>query len=221
MVFNVKENKMIKSTGRNFVQFKKSAFRELVTELTKLEGYMMGRNSRVNGCDYWGIVEDGVDENCYVNLATGLSGVPHGINWTEIENNFPRLLNLLDRFNLHYYIGKNYIGNWGVHRHIYSADSTMNLCILGRGNNSASVNFHQFDNESDFETMSDDHIFDLHDKPFSEDTITESVNIKNNEIYSFNTGIWHSHIVQKYRAELFLLHFKNSVKPSDIVDLFA
>lgn len=220
MVFNVKENKMIKLIGSNFVQFKKSAFRELVTELTKVEGYLIGRNLNVNGCDYWGIVENGDDENCYVNLATGLSGVPHGINWSEIENNFPRLIDLLDDFNLHYYIGKNYIGNWGVHRHIYDSTSTMNLCILVAGNNSGSVNFHRFDNESDFETMSDDHIFDLHDKPFSEDTIAESVEISDGEIYSFNTGKWHSHIVEGEKAELFLLHFKNSTTVEDILDSF-
>jgi len=211
---------MIKLIGSNFVQFKKSAFRELVTELTKVEGYLIGRNLNVNGCDYWGIVENGDDENCYVNLATGLSGVPHGINWSEIENNFPRLIDLLDDFNLHYYIGKNYIGNWGVHRHIYDSTSTMNLCILVAGNNSGSVNFHRFDNESDFETMSDDHIFDLHDKPFSEDTIAESVEISDGEIYSFNTGKWHSHIVEGEKAELFLLHFKNSTTVEDILDSF-
>ena len=168
---------MIKTVGENFVQFKKSAFAELITELTKVEGYMIGRCDTLNGCDYWGIVDAEGEENCYVNLDQGLSGEEHGVTWFDLKAEFPRLIELLDEHNLHYYIGKNYVGNWGVHRHIYDESSTMNLCLLVKGNNGGTVNFHEFDNELDFEEMSNDHIFDLHDKEFSEDTIIESLNI--------------------------------------------
>jgi len=78
------------------------------------------------------------------------------------------------------------------------------------------VNFHEFDNDSDFESMSNDHIFDLHDREFSEDTIIETVKIKDGQCYSFNTGQWHSHIVEGKKAELFLLHFKDA---TDVIDL--
>jgi hypothetical protein len=207
---------MIKTVGENFVKFKKSAFAELITELTKVEGFLMGKNKNVIGCDYWGIVDADGDENTIVNLDKGLEGQPLNVEWSTIAKNFPRLIELLDENNLHYYIGKNYVGNWGVHRHIYDSTSTMNLCLLVKGNNNGTVNFHEFDNESDFEEMSDTHIFDLHDREFSEDTIIESLDIKDGQAYSFNTGIWHSHIVEGSKAELFLLHFKDA---TDVIDL--
>jgi len=212
---------MIKTIGENFIQFKKSAFAELITELTKVEGYLIGRCNTLNGCDYWGIVDAEGEENCYVNLAQGLSGEPHGVTWFDLKAEFPRLIELLDEHNLHYYIGKNYVGNWGVHRHIYDESSTMNLCLLVKGNNLGTVNFHEFDNELDFEEMSNDHIFDLHNEKFSDDTIIETVKIKDGECYSFNTGMWHSHIVNGKTAELFLLHFKDATKPQDILDMFT
>jgi hypothetical protein len=216
----LKEIIMIKAYGENFVQFKKSTFAELITELTKVEGYMIGRCDTLNGCDYWGIVDADCDENSFVNLEIGLEGNPHGVTWFDIESEFPRLIELLDAFNLQYYIGKNYVGNWGVHRHIYDESSTMNLCLLVKGNNWGTVNFHEFDNDSDFDDMSDDHIFDLHDQEFSEDTIIESVKIKDGDCYSFNTGQWHSHIVEGKKAELFLLHFKDAESVDDILEMF-
>jgi hypothetical protein len=210
---------MIKYTGNNFVQFKKSAFAELVTELTKVEGFLMGKNKNVIGCDYWGIVDADGDENTIVNLDKGLTGQPLKVTWSTIAKNFPRLIELLDENNLHYYIGKNYVGNWGVHRHIYDSTSTMNLCLLVKGNNSGTVNFHEFDNDSEFEEMSDTHIFDLHDREFSEDTIIESLDIKDGQAYSFNTGVWHSHIVEGSKAELFLLHFKDATNVIDVINM--
>jgi hypothetical protein len=48
----------------------------------------------------------------------------------------------------------------------------------------------------------------------------ESVNIHDGNIYSFNTGIWHSHLVEGNRAELFLLHFKNATSVDDILNRF-
>jgi len=95
------------------------------------------------------------------------------------------------------------------------------LCLLVKGNNGGTVNFHEFDNESDFEEMSNDHIFDLHNEKFSDDTIDETVKIKDGECYSFNTGMWHSHIVNGKTAELFLLHFKDATKPQDVLDMFT
>jgi hypothetical protein len=210
---------MIKTMGENFVQFKKPVFSELVTELTKVEGFLMAKNKNVIGCDYWGIVDAEGDENTIVNLDKGLTGQPLNVEWSTIAKKFPNLIQMMDDFGLHYYVGKNYVGNWGVHRHIYDSTSTMNLCLLVKGNNGGTVNFHEFDNDSDFETMSDDHIFDLHDKEFSRDTIVESVDIKDGQCYSFNTGVWHSHIVYGNRAELFLLHFKDATNVMDLINM--
>lgn len=208
---------MIKALGVNYVKFKKSEFSELRRQLSILEGYIFGKNKSAMTADYWGVCEEGGEENTIVKLADGLTGKPLGITWQKIEKHFPALIAELDRHNLHYYIGKNYVGNWGVHRHIYDESSTMNLCLLVNGNDNATVNFHEFDNDHEFDNMSDDHIFDLHDKEFSTDTIMESVNVKDGECYSFNTGQWHSHIVQGEKAELFLLHFKDSTDVADLM----
>lgn len=208
---------MIKSIGENYVKFAKSDFSQLIRQLSILEGYIFGKNKSAMTADYWGVCEEGGDEDTIVKLADGLTGKPLGITWQKIEKLFPDLIAELDKHGLHYYIGKNYVGNWGVHRHIYDESSTMNLCLLVNGNNGGTVNFHEFDfdNNSNFEDLSDNHIFDLHDKEFSEDTITESVKIKDGDCYSFNTGQWHSHIVQGKKAELFLLHFRDATSVHD------
>ena len=210
-------NLYIKKCGSNFVQFKASSFSELVLELTKLEGFLMAKNPCVIGADYWGIVDCESNENTIVKLSEGLQGRTLNVNWKTVTKNFPRLIQLLDEFNLHYYIAKNYIGNWGVHRHVYSEFSKMNLCLLVKGNNNGTVNFHAIDNEHDFEPMSEDHNFDLHNQEFSADTIVESVNIKDGQAYSFNTSKWHSHIVKDTKAEIFLLQFRGCSSAFDIV----
>ena len=208
---------MIKSIGENYVKFQKSDFSQLIRQLSILEGYIFGKNKSAMTADYWGVCQEGGDEDTIVKLADGLEGKPLGITWQKIEKLFPALIQELDKHGLHYYIGKNYVGNWGVHRHIYDESSTMNLCLLVNGNNGGTVNFHEFDfdNNSNFEDMSDNHIFDLHDKEFSEDSIIESVNIKDGDCYSFFTGQWHSHIVQGKKAELFLLHFRDATSVHD------
>jgi len=208
---------MIKSIGNNYVKFQKSDFSQLVRQLSILEGYIFAKNKSAMTADYWGVCEEGGEEDTVVKLEDGLGGKPLGITWQKIEKLFPDLIAELDKHGLHYYIGKNYVGNWGVHRHIYDESSTMNLCLLVNGNNGGTVNFHEFDNDSEFfDELSDDHIFDLHHASFEEGTITESVKIKDGDCYSFNTGQWHSHIVQGEKAELFLLHFRNATSVHDI-----
>jgi len=208
---------MIKSIGNNYVKFQKSDFSQLVRQLSILEGYIFGKNKSAMTADYWGVCEEGGEEDTIVKLEDGLGGKPLGITWQKIEKLFPDLIAELDKHGLHYYIGKNYVGNWGVHRHIYDESSTMNLCLLVNGNNGGTVNFHEFDNDAEFfDELSDAHIFDLHHASFEEGTIIESVKIKDGDCYSFNTGVWHSHIVQGKKAELFLLHFRDAQSVHDI-----
>jgi hypothetical protein len=208
---------MIKSIGNNYVKFQKSDFSQLVRQLSILEGYIFAKNKSAMTADYWGVCEEGGEEDTIVKLADGLAGKPLGITWQKIEKLFPDLIAELDKHGLHYYIGKNYVGNWGVHRHIYDESSTMNLCLLVNGNNGGTVNFHEFDDDAEFfDELSDDHIFDLHHASFEEGTITESVKIKDGDCYSFNTGVWHSHIVQGEKAELFLLHFRDAISVHDL-----
>jgi hypothetical protein len=97
----------------------------------------------------------------------------------------------------------------------------MNLCILVKGNNSGTVNFHDIaDFESEFMGMCDTNILEIIENPtedFISETLIESVSIRDGDIYSFNTGIWHSHLVTGNRAELFLLHFKDATSVADIL----
>ena len=209
---------MIKTVGNNFVKFKRTDanLKELSRLLTLVEGYIFGKDKNAIGCDYWGICAEGGEENAIVRLSKGLEGETLKVKWSQIEKNFPELIELLDFMGLHYYIGKNYVANWGVHRHIYDTTSTMNLCMLIKGNNGGEVNFHDSDNDHDFEELSDDHIFDLYDNDSGFVTISESVPIRDGDYFSFNTGVWHSHITEGDRAELFLLHFKDAVEPLDV-----
>lgn len=209
---------MIKTVGNNFVKFKRTDanLKELSRLLTLAEGYIFGKDKNAINCDYWGICAEGGEENTIVNLSEGLFGKPLKVKWSQIEKNFPELIELLDFMGLHYYIGKNYVANWGVHRHIYDTTSTMNLCMLIKGNNDGEVNFHEIDIDNPYLPLSDDHIFDLFDSDSGFATITESVNIRDGDYFSFNTEVWHSHITEGDRAELFLLHFKDAVEPLDV-----
>lgn len=209
---------MIKTVGNNFVKFKRTDanLKELSRLLTLVEGYIFGKDKNAINCDYWGICAEGGEENTIVNLSEGLFGKPLKVKWSQIEKNFPELIELLDTMGLHYYIGKNYVANWGVHRHIYDTTSTMNLCMLIKGNNDAIVNFHEIDNDNDYEELSNNHIFDLFDNDSTNFTFTESVNVRDGDYFSFNTGVWHSHITEGDRAELFLLHFKDCVDTLDV-----
>lgn len=215
---------MVKSFGNNYVQFKAKKFAELVRLLTIAEGYIFGRDPRAIGADYWGVCEGSVEENTIVRLSEGLTGLRLRTTWEDVAATFPELVALMDEFGLHYYIGKNYIGNWGMHRHIYDESSTMNLCILVKGNNSGMVNFHDIGEfESDFFGMQDDNILEILENPTEEfiaDTRIETVHINDGDIYSFNTGVWHSHLVKGNRAELFLLHFKDATSVDDILYQF-
>lgn len=209
---------MIKTVGNNFVKFKRTDanLKELSRLLTLVEGYIFGKDKNAIGCDYWGICAEGGEENAIVRLSQGLEGKALKVKWSQIEKNFPELVELLDTMGLHYYIGKNYVANWGVHRHIYDTTSTMNLCMLIKGNNGGEVNFHEIDRDNPYLPLSDDHIFDLFENDSEFATITESVNIRDGDFFSFNTGVWHSHITEGDRAELFLLHFKDTVDPLDV-----
>jgi hypothetical protein len=209
---------MIKTVGNNFVKFKRTDanLKELSRLLTLVEGYIFGKNKNAINCDYWGICAEGGEENAIVRLDQGLEGKPLKVEWSQIEKNFPELIELLDAMGLHYYIGKNYVANWGVHRHIYDTTSTMNLCMLIKGNNDGEVNFHAINIDNPYLPLSDEHIFDLFDNDSGFATITESVNIRDGDYFSFNTGVWHSHITEGDKAELFLLHFKDAVTPLDV-----
>jgi hypothetical protein len=215
---------MVKNYSENFVQFKAKRFAKLVRLLTIAEGYIFGRDPRAIGADYWGVCEGSVEENTIVRLSDGLEGLRLRTTWEDVAATFPELVALMDEFGLHYYIGKNYIGNWGMHRHIYDETSTMNLCILVKGNDKGTVNFHDINElETDFLGMQDDNILEILENPgedFIRNTMTESVDIRDGDIYSFNTGVWHSHLVKGSRAELFLLHFKNATSVDDILRKF-
>jgi hypothetical protein len=209
---------MIKTVGNNFVKFKRTDanLKELSRLLTLVEGYIFGKNKNAINCDYWGICAEGGEENAIVRLDQGLEGKPLKVEWSQIEKNFPELIELLDAMGLHYYIGKNYVANWGVHRHIYDTTSTMNLCMLIKGNTGGEVNFHAIDIDNPYMPMSDEHIFDLFDNDSGFATIIETVDVRDGDYFSFNTGVWHSHITEGYKAELFLLHFKDAVTPLDV-----
>ena len=88
---------MIKSIGNNYVKFQKSDFSQLVRQLSILEGYIFGKNKSAMTADYWGVCEEGGEEDTIVKLEDGLGGKPLGITWQKIEKLFPDLIAELDK----------------------------------------------------------------------------------------------------------------------------
>lgn len=171
---------------------------ELVTLLDQAEDFIEQTVPDIRTRVYWGVSGDPVGNKYLNDIGHGLP-----ISYQDIILHLPRLQELMTELNLIEYIGRNIQANWGIHRHHASSDYHWNMCILGKGNNNGSLNFHQVDNSTNeySSTPVYDHITD-------NVKIIESVKINEHEIFSLNTWQWHSHTTPKTgRVETFLLHF--------------
>lgn len=207
---------MILGKGKSWIQIDdtNAKFAELCVQLRLAERYLHLKNWETASSDYWGLCRDNPDENVMVNLdGKTLCGrnTPLGVTYEDVMTALPRLADLMDELCLHPYIGHNSIGNWGIHRHAYSHDSKWNLCVMGEGNDPATVAFHRQINGPAYEDLADTHIYDLLDKK-AKTEIVEALEVFEGEMYSFETWQWHSHTVKRRnnKVECFLLHFKGA-----------
>jgi hypothetical protein len=204
---------MILSKGKHWIAIDPAAakFQELTVQLNLAERYLHLMQPDTVGCDYWGLCRDNPEENTVVRLADGMCGNQMEVTYNDVMRVLPRLKQLMAELDLHPYIGKNYIGNWGIHRHAYSRDSKWNLCVMGPGNDPATVAFHEVVKGPVYEALTDTHIFDLLDRQ-ARTRVIESLPVNVSDMYSFNTWVWHSHKVKRRdnHVECFLLHFKNA-----------
>ncbi len=215
---------MILNKGRHWIAIDPTAgkFAELVVQLNLAERYLHLTEPNTVGCDYWGLCRDNPEENTVVRLADGMCGTQMTVTYNDVMRVLPRLKQLIAELDLHPYIGKNYIGNWGIHRHAYSRDSKWNLCIMGPGNDPATVAFHDVVKGPVYEALTDTHIFDLLDR-HARTKVVESMLVNEGDMYSFNTWVWHSHKVKRRdnHVECFLLHFKKADTQSKAVEVIT
>lgn len=171
---------------------------ELVTLLDQAEDFIEQTIPDIRTRVYWGVSGDSIRNKYLHDIGHGLP-----ISYQDIILYLPRLQELMTELNLIEYIGRNIQSNWGIHRHHAGSDYHWNMCILGKGNNNGSLNFHQVDNSTNeySSTPVYDHITD-------NVKIIESVKVNEHEIFSLNTWQWHSHATPETgRVETFLLHF--------------
>lgn len=214
---------MVLSFGKYWIKLNKeaTAMISLVDLLNATEQYIGTIRPEIANCDYWALCRDNDEENIVVNLAEGLDGEPLGVAWDDVCNNVIGLAELFETRRIHPYIGRNKAGNWGIHRHIHDMTSQWNMCILGKGNSGGAVGFHRTNDEGQYETMSDEHIYDVLDGNHH-DQMTGSVMIEDGDILSIHTIQWHSHRVPRSdnRTEAFLLHPMNARTQEEAIRIF-
>jgi len=204
---------MILDTGANWIRLNESdnRFVELHRLLVQAEKYVQIRDPRTTKCDYWGICKNDATENLVVKCGETYEGEKLAITYKDVMRAFPELKALMNELKLQPYIGKNYIGNWGIHRHSYGNRGQWNICVLGKGNRKATINFHNVvDSTTQYGKCTSHYFFHILDD--SEKTeIVETINVKEGQMYSLNVWEWHSHITSSKtnHAECFLLHFKD------------
>jgi len=171
---------------------------ELVSLLDQAEDFIEQAVPDIRTRVYWGISGDPI-RNQYLNdIGQGLP-----LTYQDIMLYLPRLKELMTELDLIEYIGRNIQSNWGIHRHHADSDHHWNMCILGKGNNNGSLNFHQAD---DF--TKEYSLVPVYNHLDYDAKIIETVSISEGEIFSLNTWQWHSHTTpETNRVETFLLHF--------------
>jgi hypothetical protein len=171
---------------------------ELVTLLDQAEDFIEQTVPDIRARVYWGVSGDQIGNKYLNDIGHSLP-----VSYQDIITHLPRLKELMVELDLIEYIGRNIQANWGIHRHHASSKYHWNMCILGKGNNNGSLNFHQVDGSTN--EYSDVPVYDhlTHDA-----RIVETVPVKEGDIFSLNTWQWHSHTTPETgRVETFLLHF--------------
>lgn len=215
---------MITSKGKHWIAIDpySAKFHELTFQLSLAERYLHLMQPNTVGCDYWGLCRDNPEENTVVRLSEGMCGTQMQVTYKDVMRVLPRLKQLIAELDLHPYIGKNYIGNWGIHRHAYSRDSRWNLCVMGPGNDPATVTFYEVIKGPTYPALTDTHIFDLLDKNARTKSV-ESLIVNDGDLYSFNTWVWHSHKVKRRdnHVECFLLHFRKADTQAKAIEVIT
>lgn len=211
---------MILSSGINWIRINEndSRFVELEKLLQQAEKFVAIKDPRILECDYWGICRDNKEEEIVVKCSGEYHGERLAVTYNDVMRAFPELKKVMDELKIYPYIGKNYIGNWGIHKHAYGDKSKWNICVLGKGNKNATINFHEvIETTNNYSECTNQYFFHILE-PNEKTKVLETIHVAPGQIYSLNTWQWHSHITKSKsnHAECFLLHFKGAITKEQV-----
>ena len=199
--------------------------RRLRALLPVVENWVCLQDPRVRGSHYWGVCRDAPGENVVVNLSYeegrqgGYEGEDLLVNYYDVMRAFPELRELFKELELQPYLGRNSIGNWGIHRHCYNPVSRWNLVLLGEGNDGGAGIF--FRNHEEYpEEPSYEYVVDYLEEGCSVEEI-ERCALETGQAYSIDTWTWHSHQSHHEKAVAWLMHFKYADKKESVKEVLA
>jgi len=215
----------ILSEGERWIRLNERDYRlkKLQQLLPEVENWAIDQDPRVRGSNYWGICRDAPGENVVVNLSYeggkqgGYEGEDLLIDYYDVMRAFPELKELFRELELQPYLGRNSIGNWGIHRHCYNPLSRWNLVLLGEGNDGGEGIF--FRNHPECPEDPDfDYVVDYLAEGESVEEI-ERCALAERQAYSIDTWTWHSHLSPHEKAVAWLMHFKYADRKESVKDV--
>lgn len=201
--------------------------RKLKALLPVVERWIADKDPRVITSNYWGICMDAPGENVVVNLTyeDGVQGGYEGeellVNYYDVMEAFPELRQLFVDLELQPYLGKNSIGNWGIHRHCYNPTSRWNLVMLGEGNDGGAGIFFKNDEEGCYPVEPTyEYVVDYLAEGISLQEI-ERCSLETGRVFTIDTWNWHSHLTHDpdHKAVAWLMHFKFANSKDNVKDV--
>ncbi len=213
--------------GERWIRLNEQDYRlkKLQQLLPEVENWVINQDPRVRDSHYWGICRDAPGENVVVNLSyeDGVQGGYEGddllVNYYDVMREFPELRQLFKDLELQPYLGRNSIGNWGIHRHCYNPVSRWNLVMLGEGNDEGEGIFFRNDPDGCYPVdPTYEHVVDYLEDGVSLPEI-ERFALGDGQAYSIDTWTWHAHQSRHQKAIAWLMHFKYADKKESIKEV--
>lgn len=138
------------------------------------------------------------------------------ITWAFLEDNILNFDMFFKKYHLEYTFAKGFDNVYYPHRHTFPKSSKWSMTFLQKNTEDSLVKFYDVKNSH----LYDDEEFQIRvdDQPI----LIDSVEVDNNEVYSFNTWQWHSWVPNHEKSEytVFALRDTNTAEDANnVIDM--
>lgn len=180
---------MIEESGRNWIRYRGNDLLYTYWDLLlSIDQYIHKHNDLSNAC-YWAICEENSKHNEIYCKDYRVRRI--NTSWHDVVKVYSDLPKLQKIFGLKHYVGRGFEGNWGIHRHCYSADSCWNLIFFDEGSDESTLKFYRHRTSKVMPSIeyAEDWVRE-NEKGFK---LSQSIELAYGDIVSINTWAWHSH----------------------------
>lgn len=192
----------------------------IITLAREVNQFVNDNDPDANNSDYWGLCDNRDAEIVsYIDFEHHKNDrhYPLKTDIHQVYDQIPRLREFFEEFEMQPYFGKALSGNFGVHKHAFSPDSTWNLCVLDKNTENSKVGFHYpIEGRELYGNPTLEYFYDHldNDRPV---TTEISLDLFPEDIYSFNVWQWHSFVLPEHKkTDVYLFYFKNAITGEDI-----